>query len=458
MKIRLPFRFTPRPYQVPIMKAIDDGIKRIVWVSHRRSGKDKTCLNIMAKKMQEKVGNYFYMFPTYSQSKKVIWEGVDRDGMRMIDHFPRELIDGTPNDTELKIKYKNGSMFQLIGTDDIDRVLGTNPIGVVFSEYPLQNPLVWGFIRPILAENGGWAIFMGTPRGENHFYTLYESAKKSPDWFTSFLTTNDTKAIDGAVLEQERSEIIKQYGDDALYQQEYECNFTVPIAGAYYVHQIQKMYEEGRVCTVPYEDRLLVDTWWDLGVDDFMSIWFSQKSGGEIRLIDYYENSGQGFPHYASVLKDKPYVYGEHIAPHDIEVKEMGTGVTRIETAKRLGIKFRTAPKLPIIEGIDAVRSMLGKCWFDSKRCAEGLNGLKNYRKQYDEKRKTYVDHPYHDWASHPADAIRTGGVVTNFRLDKEKSQYVPNRDNEDWEGGDYVPQRYKEPVSGDRYYPNYKR
>lgn len=447
MEITLPYNFSPREYQLPIMEALDGGIKRLVWVAHRRSGKDKTCINLIAKKMMERVGVYYYIFPTYSQGRKILWEGIDKEGNKFLDHFPKELIDGKPNETEMKLKFKNGSLFQVIGSDNIDSIVGTNPVGVVFTEYSLQDPNAWGFIRPILAENGGWAIFVFTPRGENHGYDIYNLAKNSPDWFCQTLTVNDTKAIPRDVLDREKMEIVHEYGNDALYQQEYECNFTVPISGAYYAEQIMQAYKDGRVGKVPYEDRLLVDTWWDLGINDNMSIWFTQSAGAEIRLIDYYQNTGQGLPHYIQVLKDRGYIYGKHTAPHDIEVRELSSGVSRKDTAKLLGINFETAARVSVASGIDSARSFFRKCWFDSEKCAVGLNALKNYHKQYDEKRKTYADHPYHDWTSNAADAFRYLSVSYNFKLSENRWHYeqVEQPKNSGWHGKAYIPLKPRE-------------
>ncbi len=388
-----------------------------MWVAHRRSGKDKTCINLVAKKMCERVGAYYYVFPTYSQARKVIWDGIDRDGKRFLDHFPPAILDGKPNDTEMKLRFKNGSLFQIVGSDKVDSIVGTNPVGVVFSEYALQDPIVWGYLRPILAENDGWAVFVSTVRGENHFYDIYELAKNDPkNWFCRMDKASETRVIPQEILDQEKQEIIRLYGNDALYQQEYECNFTVPIAGAYYAELIGRAYADGRVGNVPYEPRITVDTWWDLGINDRMSIWFTQSIGNELRVIDYYESSGQGLPHYIGKLQEKGYIYGKHTAPHDIEVRELTSGKSRRDTAQSLGIRFDVAPKLPIHDGIDAVRGLFSKCWFDRTKCKEGLNALKNYRKQYDEKRKTYLNQPYHDWSSNGADAFRTLATGIDFR------------------------------------------
>jgi hypothetical protein len=427
INISLPHKYSAREYQKPFWVAMNvKKLLRAVLVWHRRSGKDKTLINFVAPKTQERVGAYYYIFPTYNQGRKILWEGVDKSGVKFLDHFPKELYKKKPNDTEMKIEFTNGSIFRVIGSDDIDSIVGTNPVGCVFSEYSLQDPKAWDFMRPILAENGGWAVFNFTPRGENHGYQLLEMAKNDPTWFTQVLTVDDTKAIPREVLDQERKEIIQKDGNDALYQQEYYCSFKVPIAGAYYASQIMRATEEKRMTNVPYETRLPVDTWWDLGIDDSMTIWFSQTVGREIRFIDYYETSGEGLVHCAGVLRDKKYVYGTHTAPHDIEVRELTSGVSRKDTAKGFGIDFRVAPLGRIEEGIDAVRNIFSRCWFDEKKCQRGLNALKSYHKEYDEANKTYRTHPEHDWSSHGADSFRTFAISYKDILRKESSQGEP--------------------------------
>lgn len=218
MEITIPYNFTPRPYQLPMMQAIDNGHKRVVVIAHRRSGKDKTCINIMAKKMLERVGIYYYFAPTYTQGKKIIWDGIDKNGFKFLDHFPPQIVK-KKNDSELKIELINGSIFQVIGTDKIDSIVGTNPIGCIFTEYSLQNPKAWDLIRPILAENGGWAIFIFTPRGMNHGWKILQQAQ-SEGWFHQVLSADETGAIDKEVLEAEK----RQMPQD-LYEQEYQCKF-----------------------------------------------------------------------------------------------------------------------------------------------------------------------------------------------------------------------------------------
>src|SRR3990167_1201281 len=200
----IPYLFEPRSYQLPLFQAIDSGKKRAFLIWHRRSGKDKACLNLMIKKMFERVGTYFYILPQFAQAKRIIWEGADKNGFRFLDHFPKEIIDGEPNSSELKIRLKNGSLFQLIGSDNYDSLRGSNPVGCVFSEMAFQDPAVWDVVRPILAENDGWAIMNSTPQGKNFFYEMYEMAKDNPDWFVSRLTVKDTKVIPLSMIEEER--------------------------------------------------------------------------------------------------------------------------------------------------------------------------------------------------------------------------------------------------------------
>jgi len=444
--IQLPHKYSPRPYQQPFLTAMDNGFLRAVLVWHRRAGKDKSLVNFVAKKMMERVGAYYYFFPTYRQGKKILWKGMDRDGVPFLDHFPQALRYGKPNDTDMSLQFmhptateeagspKPGSLFQVIGTDNIDSIVGTNPVGCVFSEFALQDPRAWDFIRPILAENGGWAVFNFTPRGENHGYDIFQLAESSPDWFCQLLTAADTKAIPEKVLEQERLEIIRKDGNDALYQQEYQCSFSVPIAGAYFAQQLMTAQEEGRISQVPHEPTLKVDTYWDLGIGDSTTIWLVQMVGKEKRLIDYYETSGEGLAHYAKVLQDKPYNYGRHWAPHDIEVRELGTGKSRLETARKLGIKFDIVPNIGLEDGIEAVRNVLNSCWFDKEKCRRGLNALKSYHKEYDDKNNTYKDRPYHDWSSHGADAFRMFAVAVQ---EEQPAEALPAGAKKNWNIGE---------------------
>ena len=421
--ITVPHHYDPRPYQLPLLQAMDRGCKRAVQVWHRRAGKDKTDLNLTVKKMTERVGTYFHTFPELKQGRKILWDGLDRDGFAFRSHFPYDLLACEPNSSDMKITLRNGSIWQIVGSDNYAAALGSNPVGIVHSEYSISDPACRNYFRPILAENGGWEIVNFTPRGENHAYDLWELAKSEPfdpatgkGWFGSLLTVDDTRAIPQHVLDDERREVVRLNGNDALFLQEYYCSFAVPISGAYYAEQLSAALRDGRVGHVPHEPRLAVDTFWDLGINDRMAIWFTQSVGAQIRVIDFMDGTGQGLPHYIAKLKEKPYVYGRHVAPPDIEVRELGTGKSRRAVARDLGVDFEVAPRMPIADGIEAVRGMFASCWFDRDHCRDGLNALKNYRKQYDEKRKTYLSQPYHDWSSNAADAFRYRAVAMDIK------------------------------------------
>jgi hypothetical protein len=381
---------------------LDSGKKRAVAVWHRRAGKEKTFINYVAKAAFQRVGTYFYLFPTYTQAKKVLWDGRDREGFPFMAHFPREVV-AKKNEAELRVELVNGSAVQLVGSDNIDSVLGTNPVGCVFSEYALQDPKAWDYMRPILRENGGWAIFDYTPRGKNHGFSLYQMARNNPDWFAEILTVADTKALSEEDINKERREGMSE----ELVQQEFYCSFEGVQFGAYFGKQLKDAEDDGRVTRVAYEPNIGVETWWDLGIGDSTAIWFTQSVGREIRVIDFYEASGEGLPHYAKKLQERPYVYSRHHAPHDIEVRELGSGRSRKETAASLGIVFDVVPNLALEDGIEAARSLIARCWFDSHRCERGLNALASYHKAYDDKARDWKSYPAHDWSSHAADAFR---------------------------------------------------
>jgi phage terminase large subunit len=409
VEVSLPYNFSPRDYQFPFWRAMDAGCKRAVLVWHRRSGKDLTVLNWAITKMVERVGLYWHLLPTYNQGRKIVWDGMTKDGRKFLDHFPPELVEGTPNKTDMQVKIVNGSIYQVVGTDYVDRLVGSNPIGVIFSEYALQDPRAWELIRPILRENGGWAIFPYTPRGKNHGKRLFDTAKrlmkKNGSWFAEHLTVEDTGVITEQDLLQERDEGMSE----EMLQQEYYCSWEAGIPGAYFSLQIVQARKENRITHVPWHSETPVDTWWDLGMDDSMSIWFTQDIGREVHCIDYYENSGEGFPHYAKMLRDKPYVYGRHTAPHDIKVKELGTGRSRLDAARNFGIRFDIAKKVKYKEdAIEMARNFFSVVWFDELKCARGIDCLEGYRKEYDEKTGTFKEHPVRDWSCHGADSFMT--------------------------------------------------
>ncbi len=411
--------YFPRSYQIHPLAALDRGIKRVVCVWHRRAGKDKTFLNFTIKEMMRRVGVYYHLFPTYGQGKRTIWDGIGSDGKPFLSHFPESLVK-TKNETEMQVQTINGSIWQVVGTDrNLDNLVGPNPVGCVFSEYSIQDPRAWTLLRPILRENGGWAIFIYTPRGENHGWDLAEVARQNPnEWYYSFLTVADTvRDAPGEkgepVLTPEDIEAERREGmSEDMIQQEYYCSFQGSLEGAYYLKEMNDARKQDRIKEIPWDPKLPVYTCWDLGFDDSTSIWFFQTHGFEIGFIDYEEEQHKGLPFYAKLLKEKPYTYAEHIFPHDIDVHEYGSGNTRRSIAESLGIEpITVAPKLSLQEGINATRSLLPRCYFDKDKCERGLACLRNYRHEKDEEKKVYKDKPQHDWACHGADALRTGAT-----------------------------------------------
>lgn len=405
--------FTPRPYQIPVLEAIDDGCKRAVLVWHRRAGKEVTCWNIMIKQaFFHRVGLYIYFFPTSRLGRRILWDGKDKQGKRFIDSIPKSIIDGEPNSMEMKVKLKNGSIIQIMGTDNIINV-GINPVGCVFSEFSLQDPAAWNLIRPILRENDGWSIFNFTPRGKNHAYDMFHMAKLNKDWFCQKLSIRDTGVLKDEDMQKERDEGMSEN----LIQQEYYCSFDQGVEGAYYAKFLAQAEIEGRISNVPHDPAAPVDTYWDLGVRDPSVILFVQQVGKEVHIIDSYHNTNEGLNHFISVLREKADKYnwnwGKHYAPHDIAVRELANGAqTRWQTALDLGVRFEKVPNLAIIEGIEMTRNLFPRLWIDANRCKYFLKCVENYHKVYNENYNVYSNQPAHDWSSHFCDAFRMLGVT----------------------------------------------
>jgi phage terminase large subunit len=396
--------FKPRSYQLPIFDAIENkSYKRVLAILPRRAGKDVCGFNLMVRAALRTVGVYYYIFPTFAQAKRVIWDSITNEGKRFLDYIPQELVK-QEHSQEMKIRLINGSLIQLVGSDNYDALMGTNPRGVVFSEYALQDPRAYQYIRPILTANNGWALFLSTPRGKNHLYELYQIANHSPEWFSYKLTIDDTQHIPAIEIEREKAEGIMS---EDLIQQEYYTSFSLGVEGSYYAKYLDRMRLKGQIGVVPWEPNFKVHTSWDLGIRDATSIIFFQVVGQVIRVIDCYENSKEGLEHYIKILQGHPYTYGKHIAPHDIAQREFSTGQTRLEKARQLGISFIVSDKHKVEDGIESVRSNFSKMWIDEKACAPLIKALGNYRQEYDVKKKIYQSHPLHDWSSHYADSAR---------------------------------------------------
>ena len=406
--------FDPREYQLDFLKALDEGKKRAVIVWHRRAGKEIVCFNYLVRQAYwHRVGYYVYFFPTTRLGRRILWDGINKDSKRFIHYIPKEIIEKV-NEQEMKINLKNGSIIQVIGTDLIENV-GVNPVGVVFSEFSLQDPKAWAYTRPILRENGGWAIFNYTPRGRNHAYDMYLMAKNNPDWFCQKLSIEDTGVLTKEDMDRERAEGMSEQ----MIQQEYYCDFDQGAEGSYYAKLLNQAELDGRITSVPFDYQSRVSTFWDIGVGDETAILFVQCIGQQVHIINQYNAEGEGLNHYANVLdrfsKEYGYLYDEHYAPHDIQVRELGSGAqTRLQIARELGIPFKIVPNIGIQEGIELARGIFPKLWIDAERCNYFIKCAENYHKRYNERLNVYSDKPEHDWSSHTMDAFRYMSVILN--------------------------------------------
>ena len=420
--------FRPWPHQVSLMEAVlDDGAKKAVSVWHRRGGKDLAAMMIAQVCAFRKPGIYWHLLPTYAQGKKVIWNGIDNEGRRFVDYWPRSAIASARND-EMMMRLevddpKNPgktatSVYQVIGGDQVDRAVGANPLGIIFSEFSLMNPMTMDILRPIVEANDGWMIFPYTPRGSNHGLDLLEMAKKN-GWFWEVLGIDKTWRGDGKRIvtleqfEQIKKEEIDKGGDGAIAQQEYMCSFTAPMQGSYFAKEMADAEAEGRICALRHEVELPVYTSWDLGVRDTMVVWFYQIVDGWVHWLDYYASAGYGIEHYVQEVFKKSYVYKRHFGPHDVGNRSVQTGKTLMEVAGKLGLRFTQVPRTRNLDNdIQACRLAIRKSKFDPDRCGHGIRALKEYSRKWDPALRVWAKAPSHNWASHPVDAFRTGAIM----------------------------------------------
>lgn len=416
--ITLPYNWTPRDYQRPVFRWFENGGRFAATVWARRHGKDLTAMNRTACAAHERIGSYWHMFPQLKQARRAIWDGIDENtGIRFIDQaFPKEIrADHGYSDQEMKIKFKCGSTWQLVGADNYDALVGANPVGVVLSEWSLMDPQAYQFISPILTNNKGWAWFIYTPRGKNHGFKTYERALQNPEWFAEIVTIETAGVHDVAeIIAEERA----NGKPEELIQQEYFCSFESGNVGTVFRYEIDRLRKENRIQNVPYDPNWPVQTAWDIGVRDKTSIWYLQKVNGQTRFIDYDEGTGKSLAYWAGVIHAKPYSYIRHIAPHDMKQREFASNSTgeaksRLEIAsENFGIDFEVAPKLSLEDSINAARSVLATSVFDELSTEEGFNALDNYAYKLDEEANVFSKEPKHDWASHAAAALRTYAVM----------------------------------------------
>jgi len=406
--------WNPRPHQAKLWEHLQSGGTRAMAVWHRRAGKDEICLHHAAASMMKRRAGYWHCLPEYGQARKAIWTAINpHTGRRRIDEaFPPELRE-TTNDHEMFIRMQ-GSTWQLIGSDRYDATVGAGVAGITYSEWALANPSAWAYHRPIIEENNGWAAFITTPRGRNHAFEMFKHASRTPGWFCERLTAIDTGALSLTQLDEALAEYQALYGEDvgrAQFQQEYLCDWHAAILGAFYALEMANLRNENRVVDIDALPDQPVHRAWDLGVGDDTSIWFFQPVGAQLFILDHYASSGVGLDHYAGVIEKKyadyGWKHGDDYVPHDAIVKEWGSGRTRVETMQSVGLRPMLVPRHTLDDGINAVRRTLPLCVFHPRTEEGGLDALEQYRREWDDEKKSFRANAVHDWTSHPADSFR---------------------------------------------------
>jgi phage terminase large subunit len=430
MLYTIPHNFTPRPYQLDAWKAFDNGKRKVFIRWARRSGKDKFSFNMMVKEAVFTVGNYFYVFPSYAQGRKAVWEAIQQ-GERLLDHIPREIRHDNNNEMKITLLNKKdqdgkplpGSIIRIVGSDNIDNLVGSNPQGIVFSEYSLQNPQAWEYLSPIIAQNKGWVIFNGTPRGKNHMYDLEVIARKHPDiWHVSviqnldpalpdYFPTEGTVEATISMIEEERKHLSPE-----TIASEYGCSYTGSVDGAYYTDEIRKAETEGRIGEYPHNYNNYTDTFFDLGKSDETAIWFAQRNGSALIFTDFFTDRNKGLQHYVDILKAKGYKYRFHWLPHDGEHPQWGAALVSTKTMLQTLLRDAGVDGIVVcaskchrkVDAIQAVRQRFPRYYFNMTTCADGILRLSQYHKTYDKNRRIFLDTPERNFATHAADALTT--------------------------------------------------
>jgi phage terminase large subunit len=413
-KILIPY--APRALQQVVHDGMDAHRFGVV-VCHRRFGKSVLGVNHLQKgavTCPRLRPRFAYIGPTYRQAKATVWD--------YLKFYARPIPGVGFHESELRADYPNGGQVRLYGGDDPDSLRGLYFDGVVVDEYGLHAADIFSTVlRPALTDREGWCLILGTPNGRNQFSEIHDYAQAQAGWFSAVYKASET----GILTAEELAEARKVMTADE-YAQEFECSFSAAVKGAIYGTELERIRSAGQVTRVPYDPVLPVDTDWDLGIGDAMAVWFSQSlKSGEVRLIDYHETSGEGFPQLAAVLQAKGYTYGQHWAPHDIAVRELGSGKSRLEMAAGFGLKFQITPRVnsrtghEVEEGIHAARMLLPRCWFDTDKTKAGVEALMHYRRDYNQRLNEFKATPVHDWASHGADAFR--GLAVRHQTPKDK-------------------------------------
>ena len=391
-----------------------------VIVAHRRCGKTVSCINdIIYKALTENKENaiYAYIAPYYSQAKTIAWDYL----MRFT-----EPVRTKHNIAELWVELINGAKIRLFGADNPDNLRGLGLCGVVLDEYADMKPSTWGaVIRPLLADRQGWAVFIGTPKGHNQFWEIYNKASKDDGWYCRTFRASKT----GLLAQSELDDAAKMMTQDQ-YLQEFECDFESAILGAYYGKEMRQLTDQGRITPIEYDPLFPLFSSWDLGYSDDTTIWTWQVVHGEIRFLDYHTSNGQSIPFYTGYIAQQENKYNAkykfHYLPHDARAKTLASGGKSIIEQLSAKIKLeclKIVPNLSLQDGIQATRMMLLRSWFDPS-CEEGIECLRQYERAYNEDKKIFSDKPLHNWASHGADAARMAAIAW-----KEEAK-LPHKDD----------------------------
>ena len=393
--------YTPRALQ----EAFHDRARRFsVAVCHRRFGKTVMAINHLLREVllcETPRAQGAYIAPTYGAAKRIAW--------MMLREYAGVLPGVSFNEAELRCDLPDGKRIWLLGAENPDSLRGMRLDVCVLDEYADMNSRLYPeIVRPALSDHGtGKAIWIGTPRGENQFKEIYDYALErmeagDEDWFAMRFPASETGILLASELEAARATM-----EESQYDQEFECSWSAALVGAYFAKLLDSADLDNRIGQVPYDPNIPVHTAWDLGIGDSTAVWFCQEHRGEIRVIDYYESQGEGLHHYAAKMKTMPYIYGKHYFPHDVMVRELGSGSSRYEILQQLGIRPTVVAKLSVQDGIEAVRGILPRCYFDRSSCSLGLRHLRSYHREFNDRTGTWRDRPHHDSSSHAADAFR---------------------------------------------------
>lgn len=411
-----------RAYQQPLHSFMVGGGKRAIEIAHRRWGKDEIALHVTCELAHRRVGNYWTCLPEFEQGRKALWNSVNaHTGKRRIDEAFPEAIRSSKDEQQMLIRMQNGSTWQIVGSDRYNALVGAGVAGITFSEWALANPSAWAYMRPMLEENDGWAMFITTPRGNNHAKSMLDHARSHPEtWFAEVSTVLDTHALTKAQLAESLDEYISLYGKDmgrAQFEQEYLCNFNSAVMGAYWGGEMWDAEQAGRMQPIAIDPNYPVHTVWDLGKAINNPLWCIQVIHGHIYVVDFYRPDTDDLEDWCKWL-DKQGYHGDDYVPDDVLDPIWGAKHTRWDMLKAMKRKPKLVKRIAVADGIHAGRNAIKVSYFHkadderSERVQLGIDGLKSYRREWDDDRKTFLDNPFKDWAEHIGSAWRYLGLA----------------------------------------------